>query len=222
VQVGAEGVGVVGGMADEDGEAVGEDLFLAAGQPCSEEGERLGEFGLIAEQVAILYRPQVIPYLVPGVGAAVELRQITLPRAAIIAAVSAFRRAAAAAGAPSWYLARQRLPGAYQAMLDQVEVTVAEQPLPRLQAVGSSDTVFPFLYELSWGPRESFSPARLRRHGPQGPPSGCFPAPAMNSSGWGRWCGPWSSCTGPGWSRRSTRWPPPNWTCTVTCSDQTG
>ena len=53
-------------------------------------------------------------------------------------------------------------------MLDQVEVTVAEQPLPRLQAVGSSDTVFPFLYELSWGPRESFSPARLRRHGPRG------------------------------------------------------
>jgi hypothetical protein len=122
----------------------------------------------IAEQVAVLYWPQVIPYLVPGAGTAVELRQITLPRAAIIAAVSAFRRAAVAAGASSWQLARLRLPGAYQAMLDQVEVTVAEQPLPRLQAVGSSDTVFPFLYELSWGPRESFSPARLRHHGPQG------------------------------------------------------
>jgi hypothetical protein len=79
----------------------------------------------IAEQVAVLYWPQVIPYLVPGAGAAVELRQITSPRAAIIAAVSAFRRAADAAGAPSWHLARQRLPGAYQVMLDQVEVTVA-------------------------------------------------------------------------------------------------
>jgi 5-methylcytosine-specific restriction endonuclease McrA len=122
----------------------------------------------IAEQVAVLYWPQVIPYLVPGAGTAVELRQITLPRAAIIAAVSAFRGAAVAAEATSWHLARQRLPGAYQAMLDQVEVTVAEQPLPRLQAVGSSDTVFPFLYELSWGPRESFSPARLRRHSPKG------------------------------------------------------
>jgi len=54
-------------------------------------------------------------------------------------------------------------------MLDQVEVTVAEQSLPRLQAVGSADTVFAFLYELSWGPRESFSPARLRGYGPQGP-----------------------------------------------------
>jgi 5-methylcytosine-specific restriction endonuclease McrA len=122
----------------------------------------------IAEQVAVLYWPQVIPYLVPGAGTAVELRQITLPQAAILAAVSAFRGAAVAAGATSWHRARQRLPGAYQVMLDRVEVTVAEQPLPRLQAVGSSDTVFPFLYELSWGPRESFSPARLRRHGPRG------------------------------------------------------
>jgi hypothetical protein len=45
--------------------------------------------------------------------------------------------------------------------LDQVEVTVAEQPLPRLQAVGSTDTVFPFVYELGWGPRESFSPGAV-------------------------------------------------------------
>lgn len=83
----------------------------------------------IAEQVAGLYWPQVIPYLVPGSGSAVELRQITLPRAAVIAAVSAFRRAADAAGAPSWHLARQRLPGPYESMLDVVEVTVAQQPL---------------------------------------------------------------------------------------------
>jgi hypothetical protein len=124
----------------------------------------------IAEQVAVLYWPQVIPYLVPDAGAAVQLRQITLPRAAIIAAVSAFRRAAGAAGAPSWHLARQRLPGAYQVMLDQVEVTVAQQPLPRLhRGAGSTDTIFPFIYELGWGPRESFSVARLRRQGPRGP-----------------------------------------------------
>lgn len=123
----------------------------------------------IAEQVAGLYWPQVIPYLVPGSGGAVELRQITLPRAAIIAAVSAFRRAADAAGASSWHLARQRLPDHYESMLDQVEVTVAQQPLPRLQAVGSTDTVFPFIYDLGWGPREAFSLARLRRHGCRGP-----------------------------------------------------
>jgi hypothetical protein len=176
----------------------------------------------IAEQVAVLYWPQVIPCLVTGAGAAVELRQITLSRAAIIAAVSAFRRAADVAGATSWHLARQRLPQRYESMLDQAEVTVAQQPLPRLQAVGSTDTVFPFIYELSWGPRESFSVARLRRHGPRAPRSGCCPAPAMSSSGSGHSSAPWSSCTGPGWSRRSTRWLPPNWACTVTCSDRTG
>ena len=54
-------------------------------------------------------------------------------------------------------------------MLDQVVVTVAEQPLPRLQAVGSTDTVFPFLYELGRGSQEPFSAARLRRHVPGGP-----------------------------------------------------
>jgi hypothetical protein len=67
----------------------------------------------IAEQVAVLYWPQVIPYLVPGTGTTVELRQITLPRAAIIAAVSAFRRAADAGGATSWHAALLRLLGAY-------------------------------------------------------------------------------------------------------------
>jgi hypothetical protein len=122
----------------------------------------------IAEQVASLYWPQVIPYLVPGAASAEVLRQISLPRAAIVAAVSSFRSAAKAAGATSWQLARPRLPGAYRTRLDQVEVIVAEQPLPRLQAAGSAQAVFPFLYELSWGPRESFSVARLRRHGPRG------------------------------------------------------
>ena len=119
----------------------------------------------IAERVAALYWPQVIPYRLPQGESAVELRQITLPRAAIVDAVSAFRRAAEASGATSLHLARQRLPSEYESMLDQIEVTVAAQPLPRLQAVGSADTVFPFIYELDWGPRESFSPARLRRPG---------------------------------------------------------
>lgn len=164
----------------------------------------------IAERVAILYWPQVIPYRLPGSASAVELRQITLPRAAIVAAVSAFRHTADAAGAASWHVARTRLPGQYEAMLDQVEVTVAEQPLPRLQAVGSAETVFPFLYELGWGPRDSFSPARLRRHGPAAPPSGCCPAPAMNSFASGRSSAHWPSCTGPGWLPRSTASLPPS------------
>ena len=141
----------------------------------------------IAEQVAALYWPQVIPYRLPGTGTAVELRQITLPRAAIVQAVSTFRGAAAATGTTSWQLARQRLPSPYNSMLNQVEVTVATQPLPRLQAVGSAETVFPFLYELSWGPRESFSVARLRRHGHRGPAVHLLPGaggqPCTSSSG---------------------------------------
>jgi hypothetical protein len=123
----------------------------------------------VAEQVAGLYWPQVIPYRLPDLDAAVELRQIRLQRSAIVSAVARFRHLTVAAGATSLHLARLRLPGEYAAMLDRVEVTVAAEPLPRLQAVGSAETVFPFLYEMDWGPGESFSAARLRRHGPRGP-----------------------------------------------------
>ena len=123
----------------------------------------------IAEQVAALYWPQVIPYRLPDTDGAIELRQINLPRAAILGAVSTFRQGAEAVGVTSLHSARQRLPREYESMLDQVEITVAAQPLPRLQAVGSAETVFPFIYELKWGTGESFSSARLRRHGPRGP-----------------------------------------------------
>jgi hypothetical protein len=119
----------------------------------------------------------------PGAPSATVLRQITLHRAAIVAAVSGFRSEAQSAGVTSWHLARLRLPGPYEAMPDQVEVTVAGQSLPRLQAAGSAQDVFPFLYELGWGPRESFSPARLRRHGPAARLSSCYPARVMSCCG---------------------------------------
>ena len=44
-------------------------------------------------------------------------------------------------------------------MLDRVEVAVVEQPLPRLQIVGSGEQTLPFLYDIGWGTRASFSPA---------------------------------------------------------------
>ena len=100
-----------------------------------------------------------------------------------MAAVSTFRSAAEAAGATSWHLARLRLPGQYQAMLDQVEVTVAEQPLPRLQAVGSAQAVFPFLYQLRWGPRESFPPPGCAGTVPAAPPSIYCPVRVMSCCG---------------------------------------
>jgi hypothetical protein len=130
--------------------------------------------------VAAIYWPQVIPYRLPHSGNAVELRQITLPRAAIVSAVSTFRQAAEAVGATSLHMARQRLPRDYEAMLDLVEVTVAAQPLP-----GSRPSVRPIQPSRSsttWtGARARRSPRRacavtdsraLR--------SGYVPAPAMN------------------------------------------
>jgi hypothetical protein len=77
---------------------------------------------------------------------------------------------AAANGATSLSLARQRLAREYSQMLDRVEVAVAQQPLPRLQIVGSGEQALPFLYDIDWGPRESFSRHRLHRDNPAGLP----------------------------------------------------
>ena len=122
----------------------------------------------IAERIAAIYWPQLMPYRRgPEV---IELRQITLPRSAITGAVLEFRLAAEAAGATSLSLARQRLAGQYAQMLDRVEVAVTEQPLPRLQTVGTSEQALPFLYDIDWRPRDSISLARLRRAGPAGLP----------------------------------------------------
>ena len=123
----------------------------------------------IAEQVAAIYWPQVIAYKPPGGAGAVVLSQISLPRATIVSAVRRFRELAEAAGLSSLRLARLRLPGDYEEMVDRVEVTVANEPLPRLQAVGTADTSFPFLYCLNWGPREHLTLARLRAVGDRGP-----------------------------------------------------
>jgi 5-methylcytosine-specific restriction endonuclease McrA len=122
----------------------------------------------IAERVAAIYWPQMMPYRRGP--AVIELRQITAQRSAITGAVLDFRRAAEAAGVTSLSRARQGLPGAYARMLDQVEVAVAEQPLPRLQTVGSAEQALPFLYDIDWEPRDSISLARLRRAGPAGLP----------------------------------------------------
>ena len=115
----------------------------------------------IAQQVASLYWPQVAPFRLAGTDAVV-LKQITLPRSTIVDAVAQFRHLAESEGATSLHIARLFLPVAYDAMLDRVEVAVAEQPLPRLQTVGTSDTPYPFLYDLEWGSRASLSVRRLR------------------------------------------------------------
>jgi hypothetical protein len=40
---------------------------------------------------------------------------------------------------------------ANELMIDRVEEAVAEQPIPRLQTVGNSETAFPFRYDIDWG-----------------------------------------------------------------------
>lgn len=123
----------------------------------------------IAEQVAAIYWPQVIAYKAPGGAEAVVLSQISLPKAAIVSAVRRFRELAETAGATSLHLARLRLPAEHAEMVDRVEVTVANEPLPRLQAVGKANASFPFLYDLGWGPRHHITLAGLRATGPRGP-----------------------------------------------------
>jgi 5-methylcytosine-specific restriction endonuclease McrA len=106
---------------------------------------------------------------VPGAGTAVELRQITLPRAAIIGAVSAFRLAAAAAGgdlmAPGSPSAARALSGdagsgrghrrrAAAAPVAGGRVRRHRLPVPLRARLGAAGVLLP---------------ARLRRHGPQGP-----------------------------------------------------
>jgi hypothetical protein len=125
----------------------------------------------VAEEVASLYWPQVMPFRLDGSDAAPELRQITNKRSTIIDPLRTFRRTAEAIGATSLWLARRRLPGEYEAIIDRIEQTLAKQPLPRLQTVGSSETIFPFIYDLGplWSADQNFTISRLRRAGPRGP-----------------------------------------------------
>ena len=69
------------------------------------------------------------------------------------------------------WIARQRFSSEYGGVIDRIERRLAEQPLPRLQTVGTSETVFPFIYDLGpdWGANQHFSVHRLRSHGPRGP-----------------------------------------------------
>jgi 5-methylcytosine-specific restriction endonuclease McrA len=118
----------------------------------------------IADQVAALYWPQVVPFSAVGPDAII-LKQISLPRSTIVDAVAKFRQSADAVGVTSFHLARRLAPVPYEFMVDRVEVAVAEQPLPRLQTVGSSERQFPFLYDLEWGTGENISLRRLRATG---------------------------------------------------------
>ncbi len=123
----------------------------------------------IAEEVAALYWPQVIPFADVSLGA-IDLRQISNKRATIVDAIRSLRGRAAAVGATSLHLARSSLRQDYERTIDRIEKVVAEQPLPRLQSVGSSQEQFPFIYEIDWVAEETFI-----RKGPRGRPIWMLP-----------------------------------------------
>ena len=125
----------------------------------------------LAEQVASLYWAQVAPFRLEASSESLELRQITNKNSLVIDAVREFRSAVEPMGATSLWIARQRFSPEYCRVIDRIERTLAEQPLPRLQTVGTSETVFPFIYDLGpdWGANQHFSVQRLRSQGPGGP-----------------------------------------------------
>ena len=125
----------------------------------------------LAEQVANLYWPQLVPFRLDGTPGAVQLRQINAKHSIIVDSLRAFRQEVEPAGATSLWVARQRFAAQYETVIDRIERTLAEQPLPRLQSVGTSEEVFPFIYDLGpdWGPGQKFSLTHLRSFGPRGP-----------------------------------------------------
>jgi hypothetical protein len=97
----------------------------------------------LAERVLELYWPQVRPF------EGVVLKQSSQPVARILRATTELRAAAGAGSSvPSPATARLRSPQQYAAAVDDIALTLAQQPLHRLQRVGLTHD--PFLYDDSW------------------------------------------------------------------------
>lgn len=112
----------------------------------------------LAQRVIELYWPQVRPF-----DGSIELRQTTGTAARILREVAALR---AEAGAGHTGLAvetaRLRIPERFVRAVDEVALTLARQPLHRLQKVGLTHD--PFLYDDSWL-HDQVGPRQLRAHG---------------------------------------------------------
>ena len=100
----------------------------------------------LARRVAELYWPQLRPFPT-GNDSVLELRQITQKSSTVLTAMrSAF---ASLDAVPTWQQAEEQLaPAHVEQVLDVVELTVARQPLPRLQTVDGSSR--PFIYDIDW------------------------------------------------------------------------
>lgn len=99
----------------------------------------------LAERVIELYWRQVTPLSEFG-----ELRQSTQSRARIPSAVSRLRQQAAARRVSAAAAAKLVVPDAYSAAVDDIALTLAQQPIHRLQRIAGPYGVEPFLYDDSW------------------------------------------------------------------------
>ena len=99
----------------------------------------------LAERVLETYWRQVAP--LHGFG---QLRQSTQPNARVLRAVQRLRDAAAVSHIASPAVARERLPTAYRKAIDDIALTLAQQPLHRLQRVTGAAAGPTFLYDDSW------------------------------------------------------------------------
>src|SRR5450631_533327 len=99
----------------------------------------------LAERVLETYWRQVAP--LQGFG---PLRQSSQPSARVLRAVQKLRDDAAASHISSAAVARDRLPVDYGTAVDDIALTLAQQPLHRLQRVTGIQAGPTFLYDDSW------------------------------------------------------------------------
>lgn len=99
----------------------------------------------LAERVLEIYWRQVAP--LHGFG---QLRQSSQPNARVLCAVQRLRDEASASHIASPDVARERLPTAYRKATDDITLTLAQQPLHRLQRVTGAAAGPTFLYDDSW------------------------------------------------------------------------
>jgi 5-methylcytosine-specific restriction endonuclease McrA len=99
----------------------------------------------LAERVLETYWRQVAP--LQGFG---QLRQSSQPNARVLRAVQRLRDEAAASHIASPAVARERLQPAYRSAIADIALTLAQQPLHRLQRVTGAATGPTFLYDDSW------------------------------------------------------------------------
>ncbi|MGO9385927.1 MAG: HNH endonuclease [Mycobacterium sp.] len=113
----------------------------------------------LAHRVLEIYWQQVRPF------EGRELRQSTQPRARIVLATNALRKASGVkATSLSVDIARLRAPVAYRRAIDEIALCLAQQPLHRLQKLPGSSTSDPFLFDDSFL-HDHVSLSTLRAHG---------------------------------------------------------